>query len=144
MRSIVAFQSAISFFSIKRFETRKRMLHITVSYLAWIVVVLIQAFVHFWILKGSKRRDEAGLSKSSLDKMDASVADDKRVLKLRKHKLVEPDDQVPPMVPHVQVSEDEYEEEPEQESFDGDEPLLFFELLDKTGSEMIEVCWFRN
>lgn len=122
------------------------MLHLTVSYFAWIVVVLIQAFVHFWILKGSRRRDgiDLGTFTSSLDKMDAHVADDRKVFNLRTHKVVEPDDQVPPMVPHVQLSEDEYEEEPEQESFDGDEPLLFFELLDKTGSEMIKVCRFRN
>jgi hypothetical protein len=111
------------------------MLHLTVSYLAWIIVVLIQAFAHFWILKGSRRKDEVWLGTSSLDKVDANVADDTKV-------IVESDEQVPPMVPHVHVSEDDFEEEIEQESFDGDEPLLFYELLDKTGSEMIKVCCF--
>ena len=115
------------------------MLHASISYFAWIVVVLIQAVVHFWIFKGSRRRDDIELDNSCQNKTNANLADDEDSLKRRRHDMRILDDHVPPMVPHAQISEDEYEDEPEQEIFDGDEPQLFFELLDKTGSEMMKV-----
>jgi hypothetical protein len=115
------------------------MLNASISYLAWIIVVLIQAIVHFWIFKGSRRRDDIDLDNPSQEKTYACYAGDEEMLKQRRHNLGILEDCVPPMVPHAQISEDEYEEEPEQETFDGDEPQLFFELLDKTGSEMMKV-----
>lgn len=119
--------------------TWKGMFHTTIAYLAWIFVVLIQAIVHFWIFQGSKRIDDVNKKNQSLDTMNARIDDGQIDAKLHADNLDSTDDLVPPMVPHVQISEDEYDEEPDQETFDGDEPLIFFELLDKTGAEMIKV-----
>jgi hypothetical protein len=119
------------------------MLHASISSLAWIIVVLIQAIVHFWICKGSRRRDDIDRANPWNEKTNACI-DDEETLKRRRSGSGKSDDCVPPMVPHAQISEDEYEEEPEQETFDGDEPKLFFELLDKTGSEMMEVRFFKK
>ena len=115
------------------------MLHTTIAYLAWIFVVLIQAIVHFWIFQGSKRTDDDNKKNQSLDTMKKCSEDGQMDSKLHPENLDSTIDLVPPMVPHVQISEDEYDEEPDQETFDGDEPLIFFELLDKTGAEMIKV-----
>ena len=119
------------------------MLHASISNIAWIVVVLIQAIVHIWIFSGSRHRDDSDLGNPSQEKGSACLAVDEVNLKLRRHNLEASDDHVPPMVQHAQISEDEYEEETEQETFDGDEPKLFFELLDKTGSEMMKVRYLR-
>jgi hypothetical protein len=115
------------------------MLYASISHIAWIIVVCIQAIVHFWIFKGSRRRDDIELVNPSKYETNGNIDADEETRSRRRCGLGRSDDCVPPMVLHAQVSEDEKEEEPEQETFDGDEPQLFFELLDLTGSEMMKV-----
>lgn len=111
--------------------TRVKMFEGTISYLAWMGVVLIQAVVHYSILGARSRRgaEEADVTVRMDEEKEQSSA-----------KPLAADDQVPRMMPHVTPSEDEDEEE----SFDGDEPQMFFELLEQTGSEMMKVSKRRK
>lgn len=109
------------------------MIEATLSYLAWFSVVLFQAIVHFWILDSRKRADEQG---SLHTENAAHTFNETNACKVHPPEDETPlNEQIPRMVPHTPVSEDEDEDE----SFDGDEPKVFFELLEQTGSEMMKV-----
>jgi hypothetical protein len=114
------------------------MFETTISYLAWIVVVLVQAIVHLWIFGTPRNRVDDTLSVTAV-KRDDPNDNDMFTLEHQRQDSAPCDQSVPQTIPHMQISEDEFEEEPEQESFDGDEPLIFFELLEKTGSELMKV-----
>lgn len=114
----------------------QRMLEASISYLAWFGVYLIQAMVHYFIFGTRRRADEEG-----------------RVPEINGVPLKDENEQIAPalemvhesrtsrMIPHATSSEDEDEED---ESFDGDEPQIFFELLKQTGSEMMRVRCTRS
>lgn len=106
------------------------MIEATLSYLAWFSVVLFQAIVHFWILDSRKRTDDDCVPLTAVDNDTYESKSDPQQLERKTE-----DDPIPRMVPHTPLSEDEEEDE----SFDGDEPKVFFELLEQTGSEMMKV-----
>jgi hypothetical protein len=108
------------------------MIEATPSYLAWFSVVLFQAILHFWILDSRKRMEEEVSTQSAVVESNEAneIKNDPPEIE------TSVDDEIPHMVPHTPVSEDEDEDE----SFDGDEPKVFFELLEQTGSEMMKVC----
>jgi hypothetical protein len=113
------------------------MFEVTFSIFAWLGVVLVQAMVYFSLgaRKGTrpvlvKEPSESSLISSSQD-TSLSTHDDEvyRVQELQsKEKQV-----IFTTRPHS------YEGEEEEESLDGDEPQLFFQLLSQTGSEMMNV-----
>jgi hypothetical protein len=103
--------------------------------LAWVAVIAVQAAVHFFIFGARRRcrdRDDLRLLTTDVPKDDAS-------------KLLSQSssDCAPRMIEH-NFDEDEDDEEAEDTSFDGDEPKLFFDLLDQTGSEMVKVSFSRE
>jgi hypothetical protein len=113
------------------------MFEVTFSIFAWLGVVLVQAMVYFSLgaRKGTrpvlvKEPSESSLISSSQD-TSLSTHDDEvyRVQELQsKEKQV-----IFTTRPHS------YEGEEEEESLDGDEPQVFFQLLSQTGSEMMNV-----
>jgi hypothetical protein len=101
------------------------MVESTISLLAWMVVILIQAIIHYFILGARRRGDDGEVPVlKEVEEQNQSVS-----------KQEATDEPIPRMMPHA-ISEDEDEEE----SFDGDEPQMFFELLEQTGCEMIRSC----
>lgn len=109
------------------------MIEATLSYLAWFSVVLFQAIVHFWILDSRKRVEEEDSPQAEAALVASNASNSNKID--HPNDEARRDDQIPHMVPHTPVSEDEEEDE----SFDGDEPKVFFELLEQTGSEMMKV-----
>jgi hypothetical protein len=109
------------------------MIEATLSYLAWFSVVLFQAVVHFWILDSRKRVDEQGSPQTEVGALGFNETNASKINPREEEAPL--NEQIPRMVPHTPVSEDEDEDE----SFDGDEPQVFFELLEQTGSEMMKV-----
>lgn len=112
------------------------MIEASLSFLAWIGVIFIQAAVHVSIF-GSRRKVELDGTGTTTSGGPSENDDDVRC---PKHHTIRTDggsDCVPPhMTEHP--SEDELDDE-EEMSFDGDEPKLFFDLLGQTGSEMVKV-----
>jgi hypothetical protein len=117
----------------------KIMFETTIMWVAWIGVVIVQAVVHFWILDSRKRLDDDEVPSPTHPVNEVNNNDNAEISsKSNQHEEKASDfDQVPRMVPHIPGAEDE--DDDEQESFDGDEPQVFFELLEQTGSEMIKV-----
>lgn len=88
------------------------MLETGVTILAWMGVFLIQALLHYKLRNGARKHS---LTEESCTVKLSEVSSDK--------------------VKQQITAEDEER----SESLDGDEPLLFFELLSQTGSEMMHV-----
>jgi hypothetical protein len=100
------------------------MVESTILLYAWMGVILIQAVVHYFIL-GARRRGD--------DEVDVSLLNEKKKEQVVSISVAD-DDPMPRMTPHVAG-----DDEDEEESLDGDEPRVFFELLKQTGSEMMRV-----
>jgi hypothetical protein len=121
------------------------MIETTISYLAWIVVVLVQAIVHIWIFGSRHRGDHPDALSAKEVKRTDHIDNTTHILEHQRQDGAPCDQPLPQIIiPNMQVSEDEDEEEHEQESFDGDEPLIFFELLEKTGSELMKVSMIHH
>lgn len=106
-------------------------MEITLSSFAWIGVVLLNAFVHYSLKYRKKRADD------DVPALDASPLVLERNLKSANVSIVS-DGAV--TAETVGQSFDE-----EDDSLDGDEPEIFFELLAQTGSEMMSVsCTFGH
>jgi hypothetical protein len=142
------------------------MFEVTFSIFAWLGVVLVQAMVHFSLgarkrleeleshpLEGTllaeehpicpdgsrpvlvKEPSESSLVSSSQD-TTLSTHDDDEVYQIQELQCKEKQ-VILTTRPHS------YEGDEEEESLDGDEPQLFFQLLSQTGSEMVNVSKCR-
>jgi hypothetical protein len=148
------------------------MFEVTFSIFAWLGVVLVQAMVHFSL--GARKRQEELES----DPLEGALLVEEHPIfpngtrpvlvkepsesSLLSSSLSTHDDEVY-HVQELQCKEKQvifttrshsYEGDDEEESLDGDEPQLFFQLLSQTGSEMMNVstgrvlalrcCIYRN
>lgn len=103
----------------------------TISVLAWMSVILFQAVVHYHISGAHRRRGE--------EEAVVPALNEENEMKQSFSSTEIADDPMPHMMPYAVG-----EEEDEDESLDGDEPRMFFELLEQTGSEMMRVSGKRT
>lgn len=98
------------------------MIELTLSVLAWVGVVLVQAIIHYSVI-GARRRieDDDGLLLSDAEEEQSELKGGG----------------LPQTVNEATV--DAHKTNENEEAFDGDEPQMFFQLLEQTGSEMMNV-----
>jgi hypothetical protein len=129
------------------------MFEVTLSIFAWVGVVLVQAMVHF-SLGARKRLEELEshpLENALLVEEHPIFPDESRPVLVEEpseSSFCNQDDEVYHTKQELQCEGEQvilttrphfYEGDEEEESLDGDEPQLFFQLLSQTGSEMINV-----
>jgi len=120
------------------------MIEVILSVVACMVVLLLQALVHYAIKTRPRRTMEAGLMEEG-DKRAALVGQQNGKLgdgtgPYSDKPNLHCDDVIPRMMAHNSCSSFDWESAEESESsFDGDEPDIFFQLLKQTGSEMVQV-----